>query len=269
LRLDVAAVAASAEEGLEVLVLEPGGAPSPGAVVTLARADDDRIALATSAGEDGRVVLAKEMGLAGAPVTVRVRSGGRAASSPARSPHPGQSPSARARRRDRRSSRVSGAAPRSLVVEVASQPAASGWRTTDVHRFAGARFSLADLPSGPVRLTVRADDGRRGAAELTLAAGETRALGSRSSRPRGDAQVESAATISGSRAPALPRAKKPRGERAASSANGFSSGFTSTSAASRSNASRPICMGRFVAPLVPTTSRRSAVLAARSALSIR
>ena len=76
-RLDVAAVAASAEEGLEVLVLEPGGAPSPGAVVTLARAGDDRIALATSAGEDGRVVLAKEMGLAGAPVTMRARSGGR------------------------------------------------------------------------------------------------------------------------------------------------------------------------------------------------
>jgi hypothetical protein len=71
---------------------------------------------------------------------------------------------------------ASGAAPASLVVEVASQPAPSGWRTTDVHRFAGTRFALDDVPTGPVRLTVRADDGRRGAAELTLAAGETRAL---------------------------------------------------------------------------------------------
>ncbi|HSD20483.1 MAG TPA: carboxypeptidase-like regulatory domain-containing protein [Anaeromyxobacter sp.] len=176
-RLDVAAVAASAEEGLEVLVLEPGGAPSPGAVVTLARAGDDRIALATSAGEDGRVVLAKEMGLAGAPVTMRARSGGRSGVFTGALPASGVI----AVRLERGGAiegvvRASGAAPRSLVVEVASQPAASGWSTTDVHRFAGARFALVDLPTGPVRLTVRADDGRRGAAELSLAPGETRAL---------------------------------------------------------------------------------------------
>ncbi|WP_242347046.1 MSCRAMM family protein, partial [Anaeromyxobacter terrae] len=176
-RLDVAAARASAEEGLEVVVLEPGGAPSPGAVVTLSRAGDDRIALATSAGEDGRVVLAKEMGLAGAPVTVRARSGGRSGAWTGTLPAAGSV----ALRLERGGAvegvvRAAGAAPRSLVVEVASQPSANAWRTTDVHRFAGPRFELGDLPTGPVRLTVRADDGRRGAAELSLAPGETRRL---------------------------------------------------------------------------------------------
>ena len=176
-RLDVAAIAPTSEEGLEVIVLEPGGAPSPGAVVTLARADDERIALATSAGDDGRVVLAAEMGLAGAPVTVRARSGGRSGAWTGTLPATG----ALVVRLERGGAitavvRAAGAAPRSVVVEVASRPSASGWRTTDVHRFAGPRFELGDLPTGPVRLTVRADDGRRGAAELTLASGETRAL---------------------------------------------------------------------------------------------
>jgi hypothetical protein len=146
-------------------------------MVTLARAGDDRIALATSAGEDGRVVLAKEMGLGGAKVTVRARSGGRSGVFTGALPASG----AIAIRLERGAAiegvvRASGAPPGSLVVEVASQPGANGWRTTDVHRFAGARFALVDLPTGPVRLTVRADDGRRGATELTLAAGETRAL---------------------------------------------------------------------------------------------
>ena len=72
--------------------------------------------------------------------------------------------------------RARGAEPRSVVVEIASRPSADGWRITDVHRFPGAKFELADVPTGPLRLTVRADDGRRGAAELSLASGETRTL---------------------------------------------------------------------------------------------
>lgn len=176
-RLDLTAAAPSAEEGVELVILEPGGAPSPGAVVTLARAGDDRIALATSAGEDGRVVLAKEMGLAGAPITVRARSGGRSGAWTGTLPASGQV----AVQLERGGAiagavRASGAEPRSVVVEVASRPSADGWRVTDVHRFPGARFELADVPTGPLRLTVRADDGRRGAAELSLVSGETRTL---------------------------------------------------------------------------------------------
>jgi hypothetical protein len=59
---------------------------------------------------------------------------------------------------------------------VSSQPAAGSWRTVDVHRFAGDRFELADLPAEPLRLSVRAADGRRGAAEVRLAPGERRSV---------------------------------------------------------------------------------------------
>ena len=73
----------------------------------------------------------------------------------------------------------------------------------------------------------------------------------------------SAATIPGRRSVADPRAKNPRRLRSASSEKGFSSGFTSTSAAPPEKQSCPTRMGRLVAPLVPTTSRRSAAPAAR------
>ena len=71
---------------------------------------------------------------------------------------------------------VRGARGSAFTLEVASQPAAGGWRTLDVHRFAGARFDLADLPPEPLRLTVRSDDGRRGAAEVRVAPGERHAV---------------------------------------------------------------------------------------------
>ncbi|HEY6097836.1 MAG TPA: carboxypeptidase regulatory-like domain-containing protein, partial [Anaeromyxobacter sp.] len=61
-------------------------------------------------------------------------------------------------------------------LRVSSQPASAGWRTLDEHRFAGERFELGDLPPEPLRLEVRTDDGRRGAAELRVAPGETRAV---------------------------------------------------------------------------------------------
>src|SRR6266508_2209493 len=73
-RLDVPLAAPAAEQGVEILVLEPGGAPSPGAIVTLTRPDDGRIALATSAGEDGRVAVDRRMGVAGREVTIHARN---------------------------------------------------------------------------------------------------------------------------------------------------------------------------------------------------
>jgi hypothetical protein len=71
---------------------------------------------------------------------------------------------------------VRGAGASGFTVEISSLPEAGAWRTVDVHRFAGARFRLDDLPSDPLRLSVRTDDGRRGAAEVRLAPGERRSL---------------------------------------------------------------------------------------------
>jgi hypothetical protein len=174
-RLDVTAARAAAEEGLEIVVREPGGAPSMGATVTLARTGDDRVALATSAGEDGRVVVAKGMGLAGRPVTVRARNGGRSGV------WSGTLPASGAVEVELQPGagivgtlRATGAPPRGFRLEVASQPAPATWRTLDAHRFAGTEFQLGDLPTDPVRVTVVADDGRRGSADVQLAPGETR-----------------------------------------------------------------------------------------------
>jgi hypothetical protein len=176
-RLDVTAARAAAEEGLEIVVREPGGAPSMGATVTLARSGDDRVALATSAGEDGRVVVAKGMGLAGRPVTVRARNGGRSGV------WSGTLPASGAVEVELRPGagivgtlRATGAPPHGFRLEVESQPAPATWRTLDAHRFAGTEFQLGDLPTDPVRVTVVADDGRRGSVDVQLAPGETRRL---------------------------------------------------------------------------------------------
>jgi hypothetical protein len=175
-RLDLVAARASEEHGLEIAVLEPGGAPSPGAVVTVSRAGDGRVALATTAGEDGRVVLAAE-GLAGQPLELRARNGGRAGAlegvlaagtravirlSPGAAVHGVV--------------RGAGARVEGFTLEIASRPAEGAWRTTDVHRFAGDLLDIGDVPAGPVRLAIRTADGRRGAADLVLAPGESRSI---------------------------------------------------------------------------------------------
>lgn len=174
--LDLSVANVAPEEGVEVVVLEPGGAPSPGAVVTLARPDDPRIALATSAGEDGRVALGARMGMVGQPVTIRARNGGRTGEETLTLPAGGTvavrlRPGGAVEGVVRGGGLVSG-----FTLEIASQPHADGWRTVDVHRFAGDRFELADLPSEPLRLVVRAEDGRLGSAEVRVGAGETRAI---------------------------------------------------------------------------------------------
>jgi hypothetical protein len=174
-RLDIALAPPRPEESVEIVVLEPGGAPAPGAIVTLGRPDDGRIALATAAGDDGRVAIAGAMGLAGQRVAIRARSGGRTGSTTVVMPTTGTirvplSPSASVEGVVR-GARVSG-----FTLEISSQPAAGGWRTLDVHRFTGDRFELGDLPSEPLRLAVRADDGRRGAAEVRLDPGERRVV---------------------------------------------------------------------------------------------
>jgi hypothetical protein len=174
-RVDLAAAAPAAARGLEILVVEPGGAPSSGAIVTVSRSGDGRIALATTAGEDGRVVIAEAAGLSGAPVTVRARNGGRTgAFSGTLRPHvvarvalsPGAVVEGTVRARG---GRVDG-----FTLEVSTRPAEGAWRALDVHVFAGDRFELGDLPPEPVRLMVRTPDGRTGEVELDLAPGEVR-----------------------------------------------------------------------------------------------
>lgn len=176
-RLDLTSAARAAEEGVEILVLEPGGSPSPGAVVTLSRADDDRVAFASAAGDDGRVALGRDMGMAGRRVVVRARNGGRTAARAVDLPPSGTVPLTLAPGGVVRGLvRAPGRPVKGFTVEIASQPAAASWRTMDVHRFAGDRFELGDLPAEPLRLVVRSEDGRRGAAEVALAAGEVRAV---------------------------------------------------------------------------------------------
>lgn len=175
--LDLALASPAPEEGVELLVLEPGGAPSPGAIVTLSRPDGAAVAFATSAGEDGRVALAGNMGVAGRRVAIRARNGGRSAGVTVDLPASGTvsitlSPGGAVQGR----LRAAGAAPAGFTLEVASQPSPSAWRTVDVHRFAGDRFELGDLPAEPLRLVVRSDDGRRGQAELSVGPGEVRTV---------------------------------------------------------------------------------------------
>jgi hypothetical protein len=175
--LELALASAAAEDGVEILVLEPGGAPSPGAIVTLSRPDDAAVAFATSAGEDGRVALGGRMGVAGRRVAIRARNGGRSGAVTVDLPGSGTvavtlAPGGAVQGRVR----AAGRAPAGFTLEVASQPSPAAWRTVDVHRFAGDRFELGDLPAEPLRLVVRADDGRRGQAELSVGPGEVRTL---------------------------------------------------------------------------------------------
>jgi hypothetical protein len=169
------ALAPPSEAALAVVVLEPGGAPSPGAVGTLSRPGDATVALATAAGEDGHVALAAGMRLAGRAAAVRARNGGRTGAWEGTLPERGTvtvrlAPAGAVLGEVR----ADGGPVSGFTLEVASRPAAGAWRTVDVHRFAGTRFALGDLPAEAVRIVVRADDGRRGEAEVALGAGETR-----------------------------------------------------------------------------------------------
>jgi hypothetical protein len=113
------------------------------------------------------------MGMAGERVTVRARNGGRTGAETLALPAAG-TVTVRLAAAAEVTGLVRGAGAGGITVEVSSLP--GGWRTLDVHRFAGSRFALGDLPAEAVRLSVRADDGRSGSAEVRLAPGERRAL---------------------------------------------------------------------------------------------
>jgi len=171
-RLDLAVAPASAEAGVTVVVLEPGGAPSAGAAVSVSRPEDRRVAFAAAAGEDGRLTLARDMGLTGQPVALSVRNGGRTGAFSGTWPESGEV-TIRLRPGGAVVGRVAGVAPvagYTLAVEV--EPAPGGWRTLETRQVAGDRLELEDLPPEPVRLTAKTSDGRFGMAEVRAGPGE-------------------------------------------------------------------------------------------------
>jgi hypothetical protein len=171
-RLDLTATAAVEEEGLTVKVLEPGGAPSAGAGISVSRAGDTRVAFAAGAGDDGRLVIASQMGMAGQAVTLAVRNGGRTGTYTGTLPASGEL-TVRLVPGGAVEGVVSGGLTAAgATLEVASAPSPGGWRNVEVLRLHGDRFDLGDLPPEPVRLTVRAADGRTGRVELTPSPGQ-------------------------------------------------------------------------------------------------
>jgi hypothetical protein len=171
-RLDLVATTLADEAGVAIRVLEPGGAPSPGAAVQVTRAGDTRVAFAATTGDDGMLVLAAALGMAGQPVTLTARSGGRTGAFTGTLPSAGElslrlSPGGAVEGTVAGDGDAGG-----VTLEVAWAPSPGGWRTIDVLRLRGERFDLGDLPPEPVRLTARAPDGRVAQAELTPAPGQ-------------------------------------------------------------------------------------------------
>jgi carboxypeptidase family protein len=186
-RLDLAAAPPVEEAGVAVRVLEPGGAPSPGAAVQVARAGDSRVAFAASASDDGVLRIAAEMGMTGQAVTLSARSGGRLGAFTGTLPASGEVVVRLQPGGAVEGTVAGGAAAGGVVLEVASAPSPGGWRTVDVLRLRGEQFDLGDLPPEPVRLTARAAGGRVAQAELTPVPGQVAKVTLTLARPRAPA----------------------------------------------------------------------------------
>jgi hypothetical protein len=171
-RLDLSVAAPTAEPGVVVAVQEPGGAPSPGATVAVSRPGETRVAYAAAAGEDGRLTIARAMGLAGQPVALSVRNGGRTGAFSGTWPEAGEV-AVRLRPGGAVEGRVlSGAPVTGFVLTVEVEPAPGGWRTLETRQVAGDRLAVTDLPPEPVRISARTADGRAGQAEVKAGPGE-------------------------------------------------------------------------------------------------
>jgi hypothetical protein len=172
-RLELTAAPASAEAGVAVKVLEPGGEPAAGAEVAVSRPGDPKIAFAAATGDDGVLRLASEMGMAGREVRLDVTSGGRQGQFTGTLPASGEVP-IRLAPGGAVAGRIAGALPADgVALTVAVEPSPGGWRTLESLRIHGDRFDLGDLPPGPVRLSARTSDGRAAEAEVRLVSGAT------------------------------------------------------------------------------------------------
>lgn len=161
------------EAGLSGRVLEPNGAPSPGAWVTAvvngatlawARCDDE-----------GRFNMPALKPPAGAAMVLRARNGGRIGELPLSRPD-GSGAVVTLRRGAVLEGRIvarEGGLPPSFRARARLK---DGPDHSPELQFFGDRFRLDDVPAGPVRLMVRTDDGRGGAVELSLSPGERRSV---------------------------------------------------------------------------------------------
>jgi hypothetical protein len=160
--------------GVRLLVLEPGGAPSRGAMVEL-RAPPD-LALRTSTGDEGRSepALFGEGGRRLPMMELSVRNGGRRAG-PIPVPAGTEALTVQLLPGATLRGRVEGAgAPVTgfdLTIELPLRPPAS-FGDAEGRSFSGDTFVLSDVPTGEVTLLATAEDGRVGRARATLRPGE-------------------------------------------------------------------------------------------------
>jgi protocatechuate 3,4-dioxygenase beta subunit len=162
---------------LRVRVLEPDGSPSPGAAVDVRAGEGGRrFAMVTPADEEGRAEVTGPEGAAeAAGLVVTARNGGRSGAVPGVRPGGGEvvvrlRPAAGVRGRV---VRADGQPVQGFLLQV---------RTGDTpgpllpagREFAGATFSLPDVPAEPATLVASTPDGLRGELPLALAPGQQR-----------------------------------------------------------------------------------------------
>ncbi len=170
---------ASGAESLRGVVLEPDGAPSPGAFVTLSHEEEEPgLGGMVITDEQGRFTLPLAPPESGEPervLRVSARNGGRAGE--VRGLRPGEREVVvRLRRAASLSGRVvraSGGVPvRGFTVTVHPQSwGAFQWQEAR-WEFAGDRFELKDVPAEPLEVQVQLADGARGEAQVSPSPGE-------------------------------------------------------------------------------------------------
>jgi hypothetical protein len=154
------------------VVLEPDGAPSPGAEVFLRAADTEIVARVT-AGDDGAFHVEP---LSGAPVVAAAFNGGRSGSASL------DGSSGPVLVRLGRAASLSGRLIAARVPEsfevisfVRDYPApmlARSWQSWSPHRFTGDHFRLDDLLPGKRTVSITTDDGRFGETSVVLKGGD-------------------------------------------------------------------------------------------------
>ena len=166
---------------LSGVVLEPGGAPSPGAAVRLIPSGSQPQLVI--AGDDGSFQSAVPDG----DGAVSARNGGRLGNAAAAAPATGLvvqlAPAASIAGR-----LVGDPAPETSSLSASTLDAMQARRGAGTVQFVGATFSLTDVAPGQLALHVATDDGRVGDARATIAPGGNRSL---------DVTLSAAAIVSG------------------------------------------------------------------------
>lgn len=162
---------------LTITVLEPGGAPSPGAMVRVTSSQAGmRFAMMSAADEQGRFQLTRPKDELPDVLDVRATAGGRTGT--AKVPREQAQVTLQLQPAARVEGRVNGADPAGtfrLSVDAADdrEPGVLVVGSGAEREFTGDRFSLDDVSPGPSTLTVRTRDGRTGKAQAALLSGQT------------------------------------------------------------------------------------------------